>query len=69
MSETLTGRTTRQVTFDYTDPRTKRVTSITRRPAGTDVYVTRMRKDGTWDIRIPGTLYTQNVRPAAVESF
>jgi hypothetical protein len=69
MSETLTGRTTREVTFGYTDPRSKVVTSITRKPAGTEVYVTRMRADGTWDIRIPGTLYTQNVRPASVESF
>lgn len=69
MNETLTGRTTRKITFDHTDPRTKRVAGTVRKPAGTEVYVTRMHGDGTWDIRIPGTLYTQNVYPASVEGF
>ena len=68
-NETLTGRTTREITFGHTDPRTKVVTSFARKPAGTEVYVTRQRKDGTWDIRIPGTLYTQNVYLASVESL
>jgi hypothetical protein len=64
---TLTGRTTRPVSF--TDESCKVITSAVRKPAGTEVYVERMRKDGTWDIRIPGTLLTQNVYPAAVEAI
>jgi hypothetical protein len=67
MSETLTGRTTREIAF--TDESQKVITSATRKPAGTEVYVTRMLKDGTWNIRIPGTLLTQNVYPASVESI
>jgi hypothetical protein len=67
MSETLTGRTTRPVSF--TDSSQKVITSAVTKPAGTEVYVTRMLKDGTWNIRIPGTLLTQNVYPASVESF
>lgn len=69
MSETLTGKTTRQITFTITDRRTTMVTRTESRPAGTEVYVTRQHKDGTWDIRVAGTLLTQNVRPAAVEPF
>jgi hypothetical protein len=67
MNETLTGRTTRDITFG--DESKKVFTFGARKPAGTEVYVTRMRKDGTWDIRIPGTLLTQNVYPVSVESF
>lgn len=67
MSETLTGKTTREIMFH--DSSQKVFTFGTRKAAGTEVYVTRMRKDGTWDIRIPGTLLTQNVYPASVESF
>jgi hypothetical protein len=69
MNETLTGRITREITFGITDRRTTRVTAIVRKPAGTEVYVTRTHKDGTWDIRVAGTLLTQNVYPASVESF
>jgi hypothetical protein len=68
MNETLTGRTTREITFDLVHPVTKIVTATERRPAGTEVYA-RLRKDGTFDIRVTGTLLTQNVYPASVEPF
>ena len=68
MNGTLTGRTTRAIVFDYVDPVTKVVRGTIWKPAGTRVYVTRQRKDDTWDIRIPGSLYTQNVYPASVEN-
>ena len=60
--ETLTGRTTRPVTF--TDKSTAVVALPVRRPAGTLVYVTCPRP-GTFRIRIPGTLLDQDVDPGA----
>lgn len=68
MNETLTGRTTREITFDVIDHATRRCIRTERRPAGTEVYA-RLRKDGTFGIRIPGTLLTQDVYPASVESI
>lgn len=67
MNETLTGQTTREIIF--ANQAEKVFTFGTRKPAGTEVYVTRMHKDGTWDIRVTGTLLTQNVYPASVEPF
>jgi hypothetical protein len=70
MNETLTGRTTREIVFSYIDHATRVCKWTERRPAGTTVYVSRIDKDGTWTIRIPGTLLTQNVRPGnSVEPF
>lgn len=66
MNETPTGRTTREITFD--DASQKTFTFGTRKPAGTEVYA-RLRKDGTFDIRIPGTLLTQNVYASAIEGI
>jgi hypothetical protein len=68
MNETLIGKTTREIVFSYIDRATRRCVWTERRPAGTKVYVA-IRKDGTWNIRIPGTPLTQDVRPGAVESF
>lgn len=62
----MTGRTTREITF--TDSSRKVVTFGVRKPAGTEVYA-RLRKDGTFDLRVPGTLLTQNVYATAVESI
>lgn len=68
MSETLTGQTTREITFDVIDHTTRRCVRTEKRPAGTEVYA-RLRSDGTFAIRIPGTLLTQDVYPASIESI
>jgi hypothetical protein len=62
MTETLTGRTTRTVTFiDKGEARRfGHVTGGVRRPAGTLVYVT-AKRDGTFCIRVPQTLLEQDV--------
>ena len=65
MSETLTGRTTRPVTFIDKAQRGP-VTGGVRLPAGTTVYVT-CRKAGEFLIRIPGTLLEQDVYLSAIE--
>ena len=68
MSETLTGRTTRPVSFiDRAQAiRLGAVVSAVRKPAGTLVYVTCL-KGGEFRIRIPGTLLEQDVYLSAVE--
>ena len=68
MNETLIGRTTREITFSVIDHQTHRCVRTETRPAGTEVYA-RLRKDGMFGIRVPGTLLTQDVYPASVESF
>lgn len=59
----MTATTTRPVTFSITDEDTV-VRNIRTFPAGTEVYVTRIRPDGTARIRICGSLFTQTVRVA-----
>jgi hypothetical protein len=54
---TLIGITTRAVTFGH-DGQTRRF------PAGTDVYVT--VRSGICTIRVPWTLWTQDVHAATV---
>lgn len=66
MNETLIGRTTRPVLFR--DSTSKVFVSGVRRPAGTEVYVTCLKRDG-FRIRIPGTLLEQDVEMPAVEPF
>lgn len=61
MSETLTGRTTRTVTF-IDEGNTLR---MVRKPAGTFVYARQM-DDGTLRIRVPQTLLSQTVSLATV---
>ena len=63
---TLTGQTTRPVTLSYKD--TDKVSRGSHRiPTGTEVYISRERKDGTVEIRLPGTLFTQRVYWSTVE--
>ena len=64
MNETLTGRTTRPVTF--IDKAQQVVTGGVRLPAGTLVYVT-CRKAGEFRIRVPQTLLEQDVTLGTVE--
>jgi hypothetical protein len=67
--EILIGRTTREITFGYHDTTpARRLLDTLRAPAGTEVYVTE-RGDGTFTIRIPGTLFAQHVRATAVEPY
>lgn len=64
MTETLIAITTRPVTFGVTGPdKVRRDQQV--HPAGTEVYVTRIRK-GTCRVRIPGTLLDQTVPMSAV---
>lgn len=65
-AETLTGRTTRRILFSE-DGRTSAFGQYF--PAGTEVYVTERRNGRGFDIRVPGTLWTQHVYPSAVTSF
>ena len=64
MDETLTGRTTREITF--ADKAEKVFTFGVRKSAGTLVYVT-CPKPGTFRVRVPGTLLEQDVPLSAVE--
>jgi hypothetical protein len=66
MDETLTGRTTREVTF--ADKAEKVFTFGVRKPAGTLVYVTCPKAGrGIFRVRVPGTLLEQDVPLSAVE--
>lgn len=66
MNETLTGRTTRQITF--ADKADKTFTFGVRKPAGTRVYVTCPKSgSGIFRVRVPGTLLEQDVPLSAVE--
>lgn len=60
------GVTTRPVTFAHVDHSTKRVVEVRTLPAGTTVYASESRRSGL-SIRIPGTLFTQEVNGATVE--
>jgi hypothetical protein len=66
---TLVGRTIRPVCFARKGDRTRPtlVTSIITEPAGVEVYVSRVRSDGTCTLRIPGTLYEARVYFGSVE--
>ena len=55
-----TETTTRQIIFRYVDNATKVVSGFTKIPAGTKVYVGTAR-NGSLNLRIPGTLLTANV--------
>lgn len=67
LDDTLTGRTTRPVTFIDNSGGTAHAV---RRPAGTCVYVTaHPRTRGLFIIRIPRTLLTQDVALSTVEPF
>ena len=59
-TETLTGYTTQAHTFGITG-RDKVRRSFQTVPAGTLVYVRRIRANGTCEARIPGTRLTQTV--------
>lgn len=60
-----TYTTAREITFTAAD--SKRVVVATRKfPAGTTVYASNPRYDGTIDIRVPGSQFTQNVYPSAL---
>jgi len=61
---TTTRTTTRPVCFAALD-RTTLVTHTHTYPAGTTVYATE-RRDGTFTIRIPGTLFEQSVDVTAL---
>jgi hypothetical protein len=63
-SQTGTAWTTRQVSFPRYDAQ-GRVYGAHRAPAGTRVYA-RTRTDGLVAVRIPGTLFAQDVHPSAV---
>jgi hypothetical protein len=68
MSEILTGRTTREIVVSR-PPQFGGTGQVTQRvPEGTEVYAT-VRSDGTVKIRIPGTLFTQEVYLRDVEPF
>lgn len=64
MTETLIATTTRPVTFGVTGPDQVRHSQEVH-PAGTEVYVSRIRK-GSCRIRIPGTLHEQTVPMSAI---
>jgi hypothetical protein len=66
MNETLVATTRRAITFGVTGPDTVRRDQQTH-AAGTEVYVTRIRDNGSCRIRIPGTLLEQTVRITDVE--
>ena len=64
--DTMTGTTTRPVTFSHVDHRTKVSLESRTYPAGTTVYATENRRGGL-TIRIPGTLFEQQVSGSTVE--
>jgi hypothetical protein len=58
-TESLVGTTTRPVTFAEADR--KGISHPRRMPAGTSVYVSRIKDDGMCTIRVCGSLMTQQV--------
>ena len=65
-TETLIGKTTRRILFSEDG----RVAAFGEYfPAGTEVYVTERRDGRGFNIRVPGTLWTQHVYSSAVTSF
>jgi hypothetical protein len=63
--DTLTGHTTRAVTFSVVDHATKRVTDTRTYPAGTMVYAAFTRRG--LKVRVPGTLFVQYVAASDVQ--
>lgn len=66
MDETLTASTNRPITFSVKGQDTV-VRGIATWSAGTEVYVTRIRNNGTCCLRIPGSLYTQDARLSDID--
>lgn len=64
MNETLVGNTTRDITFGAAGA-DRVVRDFCKVPAGTEVYVTE-RRNGTLRLRLPGTLFTQDVNGSSV---
>jgi hypothetical protein len=64
--DTMTGTTTRPVTFTQVDHRSRKVTATQTFPAGTTVYATENRRGGL-SIRVCGSLFTQEVNGSTVE--
>lgn len=62
--QTVTATTAREITFSVVGADTV-VRDIRSWPAGTEVYVRRVR-DGRATVRIPGSLYTQRVTLASL---
>lgn len=60
MTETMSAITTRSVTFRAWS-QDKIVRDVKAFPAGTEVYVGRIRSGRDITVRIPGTLYEQDV--------
>jgi hypothetical protein len=57
----LVGLTTRPVRVARTHPVSKLRSHSELLEVGSEVYVSRIREDGTCEIRVPGTLLTQRV--------
>jgi hypothetical protein len=64
MNETLIATTAREIVFGAAGP-DRVVRDFRRAPAGTEVYA-HVRRNGTIRIRIPGTLFTQDVNAASI---
>lgn len=62
---TMTATTTRPITFGITPPNPNIITALESFPTGTEVYV-HTRRDGRFNVRIPGTLFTQVVNQSAL---
>jgi|GEM_PF-4519732 len=62
----LQAATTRDIKFVQVHPTTKMVTARETVEAGTIVYV-RPRKNGRYDLRVPGTMLTQTVYAPSLE--
>jgi hypothetical protein len=65
MTETLIATTTRDITFAAAG-HDKIVRDFRRVPGGTEVYATE-RRNGTLRLRLPGTLFTQDVYASSIE--
>lgn len=64
--ETLTGYTTRPVTFTVTHPVTRRALDIRQFPAGTEVVCKEHRSGDSLIAHIPGTAFSQRLYFSAV---
>lgn len=56
----MTATTTRPISFSLVHPTTKIVVDAQTFPVGTEVYF-KARKNGTYSIRVAGSLFTQVV--------
>ena len=67
MNENLIAITAREIVFGEHDGTPARKLVRTRRmPAGTEVYA-RLRSDGKFSVRVPGTLLAQHVYATAID--